>query len=460
MEFFGFSNSDSLSPLGMLIRSATDSLLIGPDWSKNMDICDMIDSEGKETATLAIRVLLRRLHESDPNTVYLSLILTEACMKNCGVKFASSIDRQFMDEITTIAKGAKGKKCSEESLRLIQQWGKTFEHQRNNLSVFPETYISLKTKGMRFPAIEDTQDIRESNATSISSPTLLNSSHENLLSQFKPTNHPEFSKLEKDLRDVMEKGNLCRELMMHPAGDSVDYALSEVLGFLEACKDRMMDLIEAGSHGLLGEQLFAECLRVNDFIIKTLEAEKAGILLESENYEELQSQRPNAAYVEPLLDLGEGGGLSTSTRKASPTPVKSIGKVGAMQMDDDEDDEFGSLLQTKTVNNKPSPASSSSASASARPSPISPIPPPRAATTTAATITAATPSKASESLLDLSDSSSSSSTAVPAVVDDLDFLNITTTTSPSSSSTNNTNPKPDADLDFDDFLNSLNEGTK
>jgi len=167
MEFFGFANNDSMTPLGMLIRSATDGLLIGPDWSKNMDICDTIDSEGKETAALAIRVLIRRLHETDPNTVYLALILTEACMKNCGVKFATTIDKPFMEELSNIAKGAKGKKCSEEALRLIQQWGKTFENQRNSLSMFPECYVALKAKGLRFPAIEENQG-KEGNSAAYS----------------------------------------------------------------------------------------------------------------------------------------------------------------------------------------------------------------------------------------------------------------------------------------------------
>ncbi len=35
MDFFGFGSSADLnSPIGMLIKSATDPLLVGPDWSK------------------------------------------------------------------------------------------------------------------------------------------------------------------------------------------------------------------------------------------------------------------------------------------------------------------------------------------------------------------------------------------------------------------------------------------
>ena len=48
----------------------------------------------------------------------------------------------------------------------------------------------------------------------------------------------------------------------------------QVIGFLEACRDRMGDIIEAGAQGLLGESLMERCLRANDAIMRTLEAEK------------------------------------------------------------------------------------------------------------------------------------------------------------------------------------------
>lgn len=87
----------------------------------------------------------------------------------------------------------------------------------------------------------------------------------------------EAAKLEQDLVTVFEKVKLCVEMLRESPGIQQDEALAEVVGFLEACRDRMIDVIEAGSQGLLAEDLFEKCLRVNDAILRTLEAEKASL---------------------------------------------------------------------------------------------------------------------------------------------------------------------------------------
>ena len=54
-------------------------------------------------------------------------------------------------------------------------------------------------------------------------------------------------KLERDLITVFEKVRLCQEMLLESPGIAQDEALSEVVGFLEACRDRIIDIIEAGS---------------------------------------------------------------------------------------------------------------------------------------------------------------------------------------------------------------------
>jgi hypothetical protein len=61
---------------------------------------------------------------------------------------------------------------------------------------------------------------------------------------------------------VGEKVKLCREMLPQSAGVDHDETLAEVVGFLEACQPRMVDLVEAGLQGLLGEDLLSLALKV------------------------------------------------------------------------------------------------------------------------------------------------------------------------------------------------------
>lgn len=101
-------------------------------------------------------------------------------------------------------------------------------------------------------------------------------------SAFRPKNDQEFSKLEVDLLTVFEKVKLCREMLRESPGIQEDDALAEVVGFLEACRDRMADVIEAGTQGLLNEELLAKCFRANDAIFRTLDAEKVRVSIRHE----------------------------------------------------------------------------------------------------------------------------------------------------------------------------------
>jgi hypothetical protein len=86
-------------------------------------------------------------------------------------------------------------------------------------------------------------------------------------------------KLRADLSEVVDKVRLCRD-MLPAAGAGVDRddALLDVLGFLEACSTRIHELIEAGTVGLLEEDLLEICLKVNDALHRTLDAERVRLL--------------------------------------------------------------------------------------------------------------------------------------------------------------------------------------
>ena len=51
-------------------------------------------------------------------------------------------------------------------------------------------------------------------------------------------------KLRSDLDAVMERVQLCREIMLESPGIQYDDTLAGVIGFLEACRDRLVFLLQ------------------------------------------------------------------------------------------------------------------------------------------------------------------------------------------------------------------------
>jgi hypothetical protein len=256
------------SPMGALVMAATDPSLNGsPDWSKNMDICDMINTaRDNSDADRAAKCILRRLQESDAKIITLALTLSETCMKNCA-RFSKVVDQQFMDEMVGVTRGFKGKQNGLEALRMIQQWAKCLPARDGRSSAFHDTYKAMRNRGISFPESDEAPAVFQ-----IPEQT----------DAVRPRVEVFSSLIEKDLATVFEKVRLCREMLPNSRGIDRDDALAEVIGFLEACRDRMVDLIDAGLQGTLGpnnNDMLVECLRANNAIFRTLEAEQVSSVL-------------------------------------------------------------------------------------------------------------------------------------------------------------------------------------
>ena len=252
-----------------LVLQATDPTLQGTDWGKNMEICDMINSsKDNSDADYAARSIHRRMQESDAKIISLSLTLAETCMKNC-IRFASVVDQSFMDEMVGITRSAKGRENGLEALRMIQEWARGIPQKDGNHSACHDTYKAMRNRGITFPEVDQAEAIFDIQVQT---------------DVVRPRVHVEYaSKLEQDLATVFEQIKLCREMLAHSyqsQGKSVttmqqeEEALSEVIGFLEACRDRFSDLIEAGLRGMLSDGLLTHIFRANESIFRTLEAEK------------------------------------------------------------------------------------------------------------------------------------------------------------------------------------------
>jgi hypothetical protein len=84
------------------------------------------------------------------------------------------------------------------------------------------------------------------------------------------------TKIMDDLGVVKEKIHLCESILYPGEGLPTpslkdNEGLLSVIGFLEACAPRMVELVEAGTQGALSELVLMECLAVNDKLVKLLD---------------------------------------------------------------------------------------------------------------------------------------------------------------------------------------------
>lgn len=160
---FGFGTAAELStPLGQQVKAATDSMRLIPDWTVNLQICDQINRNRGDTADQTLRAIRRRLQDSEPQTVYLALMLMDTCMKNCGNEFAAIVDKAAIEDVATVARSSRGGKNADEALRLIATWGRAYESRRSSFPIFFETYMGMKSRGFTFPK-EDESALRDYN---------------------------------------------------------------------------------------------------------------------------------------------------------------------------------------------------------------------------------------------------------------------------------------------------------
>jgi hypothetical protein len=94
------------------------------------------------------------------------------------------------------------------------------------------------------------------------------------------------TKIMGDLGVVKEKIQLCESILNPGEGLPTpslkdNEVLLSVIGFLEACSPRMVELVEAGTQGALSELVLMECLAVNDKLMKLLETVDTYAFIES-----------------------------------------------------------------------------------------------------------------------------------------------------------------------------------
>ncbi|KAJ8604574.1 hypothetical protein CTAYLR_007625 [Chrysophaeum taylorii] len=270
------------------VNRATSEILDGMvDWGMNLEICDSVSAN--KTAIPMVGAVQRRLLVRDPKVQSLALTLIETCVKNCGREVHAAVGtREFLGTVAKVAETSAAPATRESALSLIQQWGVAFEGlQHSEFPCFAETYAALKVKGLVFPELTADAPVFTPPAAEDGLAAALQKEEEEAAMR----------KLKGDLDAVAEKVLLCNEMVPLSEGIDHDDALAEIVGFLEACRPRMLDLIEAGSRGALSDDILAMALKVNDDLAKALEYEK--------NHAANPDLPPPKVESTPRLDIGD-----------------------------------------------------------------------------------------------------------------------------------------------------------
>ncbi|KAE9447558.1 hypothetical protein C3L33_20543, partial [Rhododendron williamsianum] len=145
------ASSSSSSSATVRVDKATSDLLIGPDWTMNMDICDSINSNHWE-AKEVVKAVKKRLQHKNPKVHLLALTLLETMVKNCGDNVHFQIaERNILQDMTKIVKKKTDMHVRDKILVLLDSWQEAFGGPGGKYPQYYWAYEELRRAGVLFP---------------------------------------------------------------------------------------------------------------------------------------------------------------------------------------------------------------------------------------------------------------------------------------------------------------------
>ena len=283
--------------MDQLVEAATAEIRQGAvDYGKNLEICDCCTRDPSEALAL-VAAVKRRLGKNDAHVQLLSLTLLEMCVKNCE-NCHGAVEQGALPSVANLAQSPSNVEVQTRALELVQQWGVAFEPLKASYPKFCETYYALRVKGLPFGEPTDVPVFTPPRTQ----PSLSNASDSDAalaaaLADGSLERANAIVKVRTDLDVVAEHVSLLESMLPNSPGIKEDEAMSEVVGFLEACRPRLANLVEVGLAGGLGDaDTVAHLLAVNDAVQQVLADEAA-----SENRP--PPPPPAQPQEETLLDL-------------------------------------------------------------------------------------------------------------------------------------------------------------
>ncbi|XP_014497972.1 TOM1-like protein 6 [Vigna radiata var. radiata] len=148
MASSSFSSSSSAT---VAVDKATSDLLMGPDWTMNIEICDSINSNHWQPKDV-VKAVKRRLQHRSSRVQFLALTLLETMVKNCGdfVHFQIA-ERNILEEMIKIIRKKADMQVRNKILALLDSWQEAFGGPDGRHPQYYWAYEELKRSGVVFP---------------------------------------------------------------------------------------------------------------------------------------------------------------------------------------------------------------------------------------------------------------------------------------------------------------------
>ncbi|XP_045475919.1 hepatocyte growth factor-regulated tyrosine kinase substrate [Harmonia axyridis] len=140
---------------GKMLDKATSQLLMEPDLSTTMSICDMI-RQGDVPPKVAFTSLKKKLATTNPHTILHSLMVLESIIKNCPTVHEELASKSFLDTLHDLVKTTSHSNIRNKILELMQAWSHVFKNNPK-FEALQDIVNQMKAEGFKFPALRESE---------------------------------------------------------------------------------------------------------------------------------------------------------------------------------------------------------------------------------------------------------------------------------------------------------------
>ncbi|CAG7726980.1 unnamed protein product [Allacma fusca] len=136
------------------LEKATSHLLLEPDWTSIMQICDLIRQKDCQPK-YAVGAIKKKIYHQNPHVCMFSLQVLESVVKNCGSPVHDEVaTKVFMEELRELAKTTQHENVREKIVELIQTWAHAFRRLPTYRAVQDVLNI-MRAEGAKFPPLAE-----------------------------------------------------------------------------------------------------------------------------------------------------------------------------------------------------------------------------------------------------------------------------------------------------------------